>query len=68
METRKPIACCEHLRTKTMYYRPDERPGLIHESGSHTPWCLKTQTPIGPDQQDASPSLCQLHRSCFERL
>lgn len=62
----KIIPCCEKLRSKTMYYRPEERPGRLHESPSLTHWCLKTQSPVGPDEEEARPKLCQPGRSCFE--
>jgi len=60
-----PMRCCEQLEGKSMYYRPDERPGLIHESDVMPYTCLRTLRPVGPDGQDARPSLCQPHRTCF---
>jgi len=62
----KPIRCCEHLTGKTMFIRSDERPGLLHESDVLVYTCLKTMNPVGPDNKDATPSLCQPNRSCYE--
>lgn len=61
-----PLPCCGQLRCKTMYYRADERPGKIHESDTAMHWCLLTQQPVGPDNQDAKPSLCQQGRGCYQ--
>ena len=30
-----PRTCCVRLRCKSMYYRPDERPGKLHTSDTH---------------------------------
>lgn len=60
-----PQTCCGQLRCKTLYYRPDERPGKLHESDTAIHWCLLTHQPIGPDNRDAKPSLCQPGRGCF---
>lgn len=63
----KPIRCCEHLSSKTMDYDPDERPGLLREDDDCMVYmCLKSMTPVGPDNADAAPSLCNPARSCFE--
>ena len=61
-----PLPCCGQLRCKTVYYRPDERPGKIHESDTATHWCLLTQQPVGPDNMEAKPSLCQAGRGCYQ--
>jgi hypothetical protein len=62
----EPIRCCEHLSSKTLYYRPDERPGKLHESDVLTYTCLKTVAPVGPDGEVARPLVCQPGRQCFE--
>lgn len=62
-----PLPCCGQLRCKTVYYRPDERPGKLHESDTAMHWCLKTYQPLGPDNKEAKPSLCQAGRACFQR-
>jgi len=61
----KPVACCPQLCCKSMYYRPDERVGKIHESDTAVYWCSLTEQPMGPDNQDATPSACQPGRGCF---
>jgi hypothetical protein len=66
MNMNEPIPCCGLLRCKSMYYRNDERPGKLHESGVMDYWCLRTQDPQGPDNCDARPALCQAGRSCFK--
>ena len=66
MSENKPIRCCEHLSSKTMHYRPDERPGRLHQSDVLTYTCLHTMSPVGPDKQSASPAECQPDRPCFE--
>ena len=63
----EPIPCCSHLRCKSMYYAPDERPGKLHESEVMTYWCIHTQTPLGPDKEEAFPSACQPGRGCYEK-
>ncbi len=62
----EPIKCCGLLRCKSMYYRPDERPGKLHESDQMTYWCMHTQDPQGPDQIIARPRMCQPGRACFQ--
>lgn len=64
--SKEPQVCCGQLRCKTMYYRPDERPGKLHESDTAMHWCILTQQPIGPDNKEAKPSLCQAGRACFK--
>jgi hypothetical protein len=62
----EPMKCCTKLRCKSMYYRPDERPGLLHESNVMPHYCAKTQANWGPDDQEAKPSRCQPGRACYE--
>lgn len=61
-----PMPCCVRLMCKSMMYRPDERPGLLHFSDTQTYWCDVTLASTGPDQQHANPKLCQPGRHCFE--
>jgi len=61
-----PQPCCAYLKCKSMYYRPDERPGMLHYSDTHNYWCGKTLERNGPDDGAATPPLCQADRSCFE--
>jgi hypothetical protein len=63
---KEPMRCCANLRCKSMYYRPDERPGLLHDSDTMPHYCLKTQAISGPDDKAARPSLCQPGRACYE--
>ena len=63
--SRAPMKCCVQLCCKTMYYRPDERPGKLHYSDTQMYWCSRTQDPQGPDGGDTSPLVCQPDRSCF---
>ncbi len=60
-----PQSCCARLCAKSMYYRPDERPGLLHYSDTQHYWCNVTMDSLGPDDSDASPNVCQPGRSCF---
>jgi hypothetical protein len=60
-----PQSCCVRLCCKSMMYRPDERPGLLHFSDTQTYWCRETMDPQGPDAVDANPKLCQPGRGCF---
>lgn len=60
-----PQTCCVHLRCKSMYYRPDERPGLLHLSDTQVYWCGRTLDRTGPDERVATPPDCQSSRSCF---
>ncbi|MEX0611746.1 MAG: hypothetical protein WD738_14465 [Pirellulales bacterium] len=61
-----PMRCCVRLACKSMTYRQDERPGLLHFSDTQLYWCNITLDPVGPDQRDASPKLCQPGRACFQ--
>jgi hypothetical protein len=60
-----PIRCCVRLACKSMTYRPDERPGLLHFSDTQTYWCIVTLDPVGPDDRNANPHVCQPGRECF---
>jgi hypothetical protein len=62
-ETPKP--CCIHLRMNSMYYRDDERPGLLHNEEAMGYWCNQTNTASGPDDKAAAHDLCQSGRACF---
>lgn len=61
-----PVPCCVELRCKSMYYRPDERPGRLHCSDTQLYWCTLTQDRLGPDGSTAAPKLCQPGRGCFQ--
>jgi hypothetical protein len=61
-----PAPCCENLRCKTMFYRSDERPGLLHPSGTMDYWCSLTSEQIGPDKLVARHATCQEGRECFK--
>ena len=61
-----PTPCCVHLRCKSMYYRGDERPGLLSWSNSMGHWCMKTGDAVGPDRDVALHPTCQPGRSCHE--
>jgi hypothetical protein len=60
-----PLSCCVRLCCKSMYYRPDERPGKLHYSDTQMYWCSLTHDPEGPDGQSVSPLSCQGGRGCF---
>jgi hypothetical protein len=60
-----PSPCCVRLCCKSMMYRPDERPGLLHYSDTQPYWCKVTMDPQGPDQALANPKVCQPGRSCY---
>ena len=60
-----PQPCCVRLACKSMTYRDDERPGLLHYSDTQPYWCIVTMDPCGPDERDANPKLCQPGRDCF---
>ena len=61
-----PMPCCVRLRCKSMTYRPDERPGLLHFSDTQVFWCNITLDPVGPDERQATPRVCQPGRECFQ--
>jgi len=61
----QPCPCCVNLRCKSMFYRADERPGLIHDEEAMGYWCSTTNTDIGPDSKAASHAGCQPGRSCY---
>ena len=61
----RPIPCCAKLRSNSMHYSPDERPGKLRMSEETVYTCIKTYEPVGPDNQLANPSACQSGRACF---
>jgi hypothetical protein len=61
----RPMSCCVRLCCKSMMYRDDERPGLLHWSDTQLYWCNVTMDPIGPDARHATPKVCQPGRECF---
>jgi hypothetical protein len=61
-----PTPCCVRLACKSMTYRPDERPGLLHYSDTQVYWCNITMDSLGPDARDANLKLCQPGRKCFQ--
>jgi len=66
---RQIIPCCTHLRTKTMYYMPDEMeagPGFIKVTTTGVYWCNKTSGGRGPDGETSTPHTCQSGRSCYQ--
>lgn len=60
-----PEPCCTHLRCKSMYYRSDERPGMLHPSEAMDYWCHHTNGKSGPDGAGTTHSACQAGRECF---
>jgi hypothetical protein len=60
-----PMPCCVRLCCKSMTYREDERPGLLHFSDTQLYWCNVTMDPLGPDDRAATPKVCQPGRTCF---
>jgi hypothetical protein len=62
----EPRPCCKHLRCKSMYYRPDERAGLLHDEDAMGYWCARTNLVMGPDNDVARHQQCQAGRDCFE--
>lgn len=69
MTEQRKYACCRWLRSRALFIDPDERLGYMSE-GDDTEifWCVKTQSPEGPDRKTCSPRLCQSSRACFERF
>jgi len=61
----KPEPCCVELRCKSLTYRADERPGLVHPSTTMTYWCAQTGTDDGPDREVVDHGACQAPRGCF---
>lgn len=59
-----PRPCCAHLRMNSMYYRDDERPGLLHIDDAMGYWCLRSNDSLGPDGRAACHTLCQPGRAC----
>lgn len=61
----RPMPCCAKLRSNSMHYSPDERPGKLRMSEDTAYWCAKTHEPQGPDGETANPRECQSGRACF---
>ncbi len=63
-----PEPCCLELRCKSMTYRVDERPGMVHPSDLMTYWCALTGTDDGPDRELVDHRRCQSPRGCFRGM
>lgn len=61
----QPTPCCLELRCKSLTYRADERPGMVHASETMTYWCALTSTDDGPDRELVEHGACQPGRACF---
>ncbi len=63
----EPRPCCLELRCKSMFYRADERPGLIHHNEANDYWCHETNKSIGPDGEPVGHTKCdgKNGRGCF---
>jgi hypothetical protein len=48
-----------------MFYRSDERPGLLHNEEAMGYWCSATNADLGPDNRAATHTTCQPGRECF---
>jgi len=60
---------CQYLRTKASYVPSIRTETYLTESDSTAVyWCIKTMTPIGPDDSLACPEDCKSNRECFEQL
>jgi len=46
-----PTPCCAKLRCKSMYFRADERPGMLHHEEAMDYWCSDTNGNRGPDRK-----------------
>jgi len=61
---------CRHLRTKKMYVDANPEEALAdtehNESAACLFWCNRTQTVVGPDDQQVHKTTCTPSRSCFE--
>lgn len=64
--TSRPEPCCRNLCAKSLYYRADERPGMIHPSDTMDYWCGVSGSDLGPDGGVAAHGSCQSGRPCFE--
>lgn len=61
-----PTPCCANLRCKSMFYQPDERPGLLHVEEAMGYWCALTNDALGPDDCLAAHGRCQPGRDCYK--
>lgn len=66
IDNEAPSTCCRQLRCKSMYYSPDERPGMLRNDESMGYWCNKTHEDFGPDGRLARHCTCQAGRTCHE--
>jgi hypothetical protein len=70
--SRLPEDVCEHFRTKTMYTGSGRRGPFEDPSsgGVNTAafWCVHTQMPWGPDEDEVAPELCRGSRACCSPL
>lgn len=58
---------CRCLRTKQMYVQGFDAVDLeVTASTTAVYWCVQTMTPVGPDDDQATPDRCTPDRSCYE--
>lgn len=58
---------CMNLRHKLMYVdeRHSQRGMVDSNSDTRVFWCVKTQDPLGPDNQSVGPDACSSSRACY---
>ena len=62
-----PLKTCPELRTKTMSLNTSVRRNPdVEACGTAVYWCLKTYSPLGPDDLPALPEDCGRSRKCCE--
>jgi hypothetical protein len=59
---------CVFLQTKVAFtpYPTERGSWRLGQSPCASYWCLKTMTPVGPDEEFVAPEVCQVERSCYE--
>ncbi|BBM84545.1 hypothetical protein [Candidatus Uabimicrobium amorphum] len=61
------VSNCCHLRCKMAYLPiPGETDWRTNQSSLSNYWCLRTMTPVGPDDYYVAPEVCQNRRKCYE--
>ena len=60
---------CAYLRSKGMYVTGEMDPAADFEQhGDGYCWCSRTQAQMGPDNEVVERHLCNISRTCYQRV
>jgi len=63
-----PQPVCRFIRTKSYCTAEKTKTTLVEEKPGRAFWCIRSVSPIGPDDQLVGPSECTAARTCFDTV